>query len=38
MEVVDRIVAVQTGPQGPFKTDVPVVPVIIKKISRYTYE
>ena len=38
MEVVDKIVSVQTGPQGPFKTDVPVVPIIIEKMSRYTYE
>jgi len=38
MEVVDKIVSVQTGPQGPFKTDVPVVPIVIKKMSRYTYQ
>ena len=38
MEVVDRIVNVQTGPQGPFQKDVPVVPVVIKKMSRYTFE
>ena len=38
MEVVDKIVSVQTGPQGPFQSDVPVVPIIIKKASRYTFE
>jgi len=38
MEVVDKIVAVQTGPQGPFRTDVPVVPIVIKKMSRYRFE
>ena len=38
MEVVDKIVAVQTGPQGKFESDVPVVPIVIKKMSRYTFE
>jgi len=38
MEVVDKIVSVQTGPQGEFRTDVPIVPIIIKKMSRYTFE
>jgi cyclophilin family peptidyl-prolyl cis-trans isomerase len=38
MEVVDKIVNVQTGPQGPFPKDVPVVPIVIKKMSRYTFE
>lgn len=38
MEVVDRIANVQTGPQGSFKSDVPVVPIVIKKMSRYTFE
>ncbi|MDH3429858.1 MAG: peptidylprolyl isomerase [Gammaproteobacteria bacterium] len=38
MEVVDKIVSVQTGPQGPFRTDVPVVPIVIKKMSRYHFE
>ena len=38
MEVVDKIVAVETGPQGPFRTDVPLVPIVIKKMSRYTFE
>ena len=38
MEVVDKIVSVQTGPQGPFQQDVPMIPVVIKKMSRYTFE
>lgn len=38
MDVVDSIVSVQTGPQGQFRKDVPVVPIIIKKASRYTFE
>lgn len=38
MEVVDQIANVATGPQGPFEKDVPVVPVVIKSMSRYTFE
>jgi cyclophilin family peptidyl-prolyl cis-trans isomerase len=38
MDVVDKIVSVQTGPQGPFRSDVPQIPIIIKKMSRYTFE
>jgi cyclophilin family peptidyl-prolyl cis-trans isomerase len=38
MEVIDKIVSVQTGPQGDFRTDVPIVPIVIKKMSRYTFE
>ena len=38
MDVVDKIVSVQTGPQGQFRSDVPVVPIVIKKMSRYTFE
>ncbi len=38
MEVVDKIVSVQTGPQGPFNSDVPLIPIVIKKMSRYTFE
>ena len=38
MEVVDEIVAVQTGPQGELKSDVPVVPIVIKKMSQVTYD
>ncbi len=38
MDVVDKIVSVQTGPQGIFQSDVPVVPIVIKKMSRYTFK
>jgi cyclophilin family peptidyl-prolyl cis-trans isomerase len=38
MEVVDKIAAVQTGPQGKLRSDVPVVPVVINKMSRVTYD
>jgi cyclophilin family peptidyl-prolyl cis-trans isomerase len=38
MEVVDEIVNTKTGPAGKFSKDVPIVPVIIKKVSRVTYE
>ena len=38
MDVVDRIAAVETGPQGDFASDVPIVPVVIKSMKRYTFE
>ena len=38
MEVVDEIVNSKTGPGGQFAKDVPVVPVIIKKVARITYD
>lgn len=38
MDVVDEIVNSKTGPGGQFAKDVPMVPVIIKKMSRITYE
>ena len=38
MEVVDEIVNSRSGPGGQFAKDVPIVPVIIKTISRVTYE
>jgi cyclophilin family peptidyl-prolyl cis-trans isomerase len=38
MEVVDEIVAVKTGPQGNLQSDVPMVPVVIKKMSRVSYD
>jgi cyclophilin family peptidyl-prolyl cis-trans isomerase len=38
MDVVDQIVNVATGPQGSFASDVPVIPIVIKKMSRYTVE
>jgi peptidyl-prolyl cis-trans isomerase A (cyclophilin A) len=38
MDVVDKIVSGKTGAQGPFQSDVPLVPVVIKKMSRYTFK
>lgn len=38
MDIVDKIANVQAGPGGEFSSDVPVIPVVIKKISRITYE
>lgn len=38
MDVVDKIANVKTGPQGHFAKDVPVIPIVIKKMSRYTFE
>ena len=38
MEVVDTIVSAQTGPQGPFRSDVPLVPIVIEKMTRYAFE
>lgn len=38
MDVVDAIVNSRTGPGGDFAKDVPMIPVIIKKVSRITYE
>jgi cyclophilin family peptidyl-prolyl cis-trans isomerase len=38
MDVVDKIASAKTGPQGPFKSDVPQIPIIIKTMSRYTFE
>ncbi len=38
IEVVDEIVAVRTGPQGKLRSDVPMVPIVIKKMSRVTYD
>lgn len=37
MEVVDKIVSVQTGIQNGMQ-DVPMVPVVIKKMTRYNFE
>lgn len=37
MDVVDRIVTMPTGPAGQFSQNVPIVPVIIKKMSRFEY-
>ena len=38
MEVADKISRVRTGPQGQFSQDVPIVPIIINKASRYTFQ
>jgi cyclophilin family peptidyl-prolyl cis-trans isomerase len=38
IEIVDKIANVPTGPGGRFQSDVPVVPVVIKKASRYQFE
>ena len=38
MDVVDKIAAAKTGPAGPFSSDVPMVPIVIKKMSRYTFK
>ena len=38
MEVVDTIANVKTGPQGPFASDAPLVPIVIEKMARYTFE
>lgn len=38
MDVVDEIVNSRTGPGGSFAKDVPVVPVIIRQVSRISYD
>jgi len=38
MDIVDEIVNSKTGPAGEFSRDVPMVPIIIKKVSQVTYE
>ena len=38
MDVVDRIASLPTGPAGRFDSDVPLVPIVIKKASRVTYD
>jgi cyclophilin family peptidyl-prolyl cis-trans isomerase len=37
MDVMDKIVAVQTGPAGKFRSDVPVAPIVIKSITRFEF-
>jgi len=37
MDVVDKIVSQPTGPAGAFKSDVPIVPIVIKKMARFDY-
>ena len=38
MDIVDKIANVPTGPQGNFSRDVPQIPIIVNKASRYTFE
>lgn len=38
MDVVDKIAAVPTGPQGNFSQDVPQIPIIVNQASRYNFE
>ncbi len=38
MDVVDAIASVRTGPQGRFSSDVPIVPIVIKKAYRFEFE
>ncbi len=37
LEVVDKIVSAERGPAGRFSADVPVVPIVINKASRYEF-
>lgn len=38
LEIVDLIANVRTGPRGEFAQDVPNVPIVINKASRYEFE
>ena len=38
MDVVDKIATIRTGPAGKFRKDVPIVPVVIEKMSRVVYD
>ena len=38
MDIVDNIATTRTGPQGSFASDVPITPIVIQKMSRYTFE
>ncbi|HEY5654793.1 MAG TPA: peptidylprolyl isomerase [Woeseiaceae bacterium] len=38
MNVVDAMVSIPTGRNGPFSRDVPVAPIEIRKIARFQYE
>jgi len=38
MEVVDKIANAPTGPQKHLQQNVPIIPIVIKKMSRYTFE
>jgi hypothetical protein len=35
--VVDAIAGSRTGPSGQFSKDVPIVPIVIKKVVRFEY-
>lgn len=37
MDVVDKIAAVPTGPQGNLSQDVPQIPIIVNKASRFNF-
>ena len=37
MDVIDKIAAAETAPQGQF-ADAPVIPIVIKKMSQVTYD
>jgi cyclophilin family peptidyl-prolyl cis-trans isomerase len=37
MDVVDAIAGSRTGPSGQFSKDVPIVPIVIKKVVRFEY-
>jgi cyclophilin family peptidyl-prolyl cis-trans isomerase len=38
MDVVDAIAQVRTGPGGQFSQDVPIVPIVVKQVSRVVYD
>ncbi len=38
MDVADKIANVRTGPAGQFSRDVPVVPIVLTKVSRVVYD
>lgn len=38
MDVVDAIALVRTGPGGDFSSDVPIVPIVVKQVSRVVYD
>lgn len=38
MDIVDKISKVRTGPRGIFASDVPIVPIVIKKAYRFEFE
>jgi len=38
MDIVDKIASVRTGPQGEFRSDVPIVPIVLKKAYLFEFE